>query len=131
MARITGIKYSRDELIDIMEVIYGSVWWGTVVKVDNTDDHRAKRLTIGPPPYEGPEVGVDPEWGIWDERDDRELVLTLNDLQSAIDKIIAGRDVQVNEEIRMWIASGDLGMIDPIAADCIAQVACFGKLVFG
>jgi hypothetical protein len=113
MARITGIEYSRDELIGIMNLLHDAVsYWGKSHNRMLAADGRAESI------------------GIIEHERSRELVLTTRDLQDAINKIVSG-GVQINEEIRRLIASGDVGMIDILAADCIAQVACFGKLVYG
>ena len=110
MARITGIKYDRNELLDIMDQVSMSIRWAVVTETVDAEDGRVKMLTL---------TGE----GINIER------LVLNDLQRAIDEIVGG-SVQINSEVRNWIASGDVGMIDAEAADCIAQVACFGELVY-
>ncbi len=131
MAQITGIKYTRDELIGIMETINnGAIHWGVVVGVDYTEDDRPKRIVVAPPADEGPEVDARPTWGIFSAGfDNQEIAITLNGVQDAIDRILRG-DVQINSEIKGRITT-DIGDIDGETADAIAQVACFKEIEFG
>lgn len=61
------------------------------------------------------------------------VALTKADLEQAIALLITGKDGNplVNDEIRGWISSGDLGNYDATVCDCIVQVALFGQVVYG
>ena len=128
MAQITGIKYTRDELIGIMETILnGAIWWGVIVGVDYTKDDRAKRIIVGPR-NDGEEDR--PVWGIFATGfDSQEIAIPINEVQAAIDRILRG-DVEISAEVKSRITT-DIGDIDGETADAIAQVACFKEIVFG
>ncbi len=65
----------------------------------------------------------------WDEDDTKTYIVTLNDVEATIARVASG-EFELNSEIREWIASGDAGMIDAEAGDCLMQFVCFGELVF-
>jgi hypothetical protein len=70
------------------------------------------------------------------EEDDQEYVLTTADVEKAL-TVIAGprQDVGMSQSLRNLItqcsSENDASNIDANGADCIAQVACFGSVVYG
>lgn len=124
MAFITGIKYTRDELIGIMQTIMeGAIPWAQIVGVDYTDDDRPKRLLLEPNSDDG-------LWGQFEEAHDRQqLALTINDVQAGVNRMLHPL-TRVNGEVRARVTT-DIADIDGEAADAIAQLGLFMEIVYG
>lgn len=56
--------------------------------------------------------------------------LTAESLWNAKQSIQSG-GAGINTEIIGYLATNDIGMIDSITADCLVQIACFGRIVYG
>lgn len=109
--------YSRDDLCYIMyAMLQGMRYWAGIENINWT-------LVDG---IELPKSITAHDW----VGEPSNHVILLNDVEVAIERIVNGT-VQVNGQVRNWIASGDAGMVDAECGDVIAQVACFGELVYG
>lgn len=62
-------------------------------------------------------------------------VIGLDQIEGALSKIARGDDVGVSERVRQWIIQwdrdNDAGQLDAGDADCILQIAVYGKVIFG
>lgn len=62
-----------------------------------------------------------------EEEENKEYILDLSQLKEATDRIVLDHSL-TNATMRQYIVAED---IDADAADCIIQIAAFGKLVYG
>lgn len=69
------------------------------------------------------------------QQDGREFVITRDDMQATICKIVSDNELEVNRVLKNDLTLLCLGDEDPdidaIAADVLIQLTCFGELVYG
>lgn len=103
------LELTDEDIEDIIDMAsYGIGYWA----VEAVVDREAHTYTI---------ITADDE--------DTQHVVTDQDIRKATNAIAGGG--LTNEHIQGYLLAGDMGGVDSDVADCIIQVAIFGKIVYG
>lgn len=120
------VRPTMDFWYDIMTVMVESGmdsvhYWAHVITIDRGQDLSVRYITLLEEGDPDDQYTIDPAR-----------------VAEAVQKIIDG-SIEVNEQIRLDCiravlsedGAGDAGVIDALAADCIAQVAALDSIVYG